>query len=137
MRPSLEPIDFNRRDFLRGGSLASLAALIDNRRARAEEEQKEVQKAVTAIPTAVIGLGNRGRETITQLGALTNATISAICDNYPPSLRRAAAAAPKAKQVADYREILEDKSIKAVVIATPSHLHKDIAIAALDAGKHV
>jgi len=37
----------------------------------------------------------------------------------------------------DYKAILEDKEIKAVVIATPSHKHRDITIEALKAGKHV
>ncbi|HEU0009494.1 MAG TPA: Gfo/Idh/MocA family oxidoreductase, partial [Verrucomicrobiae bacterium] len=42
-----------------------------------------------------------------------------------------------AKQSADYKSLLEDKDIKAVLIATPSHQHRDIAIEALKAGKHV
>jgi predicted dehydrogenase len=52
-------------------------------------------------------------------------------------LRRSAANAPGAKQTADYKSILEDKEIKAVLIATPSHKHRDIAIEAIKAGKHV
>src|SRR6185437_3406209 len=37
----------------------------------------------------------------------------------------------------DYRALLEDKSIDAVLIATPQHLHAECFIAAMDAGKHV
>jgi predicted dehydrogenase len=45
---------------------------------------------------------------------------------------------PKAKRYADYREMLEkEKSIDAVVIATPDHMHATIALAAMDLGKHV
>ena len=40
-------------------------------------------------------------------------------------------------QTEDYKTILDNKDIKAVVIATPTHQHKDIALAALKAGKHV
>ena len=41
------------------------------------------------------------------------------------------------KTYIDYRELLADKSIDAVYIMTPEHLHHDMAIAALKAGKHV
>ena len=44
---------------------------------------------------------------------------------------------PKAKQYADYRELLKDPSIDAVDICTPNDLHSEIAIAASRAGKHV
>ena len=38
---------------------------------------------------------------------------------------------------ADYEEMLADKTVDAILIATPNHLHKPMAIAALRAGKHV
>src|SRR6266545_1302754 len=45
---------------------------------------------------------------------------------------------PRAKRYSDYREMLEkEKSIDAVVIATPDHMHATIALAAMDLGKHV
>jgi predicted dehydrogenase len=44
---------------------------------------------------------------------------------------------PAAAQTPDYKTILENKDIKAIIIATPTHQHKDIALAALKAGKHV
>src|SRR5678809_1612923 len=37
----------------------------------------------------------------------------------------------------DYRKVLDSKDVQAVFIATPSHHHKEIALAALQAGKHV
>src|SRR5262249_56892819 len=45
--------------------------------------------------------------------------------------------APDAKTYLDYRHMLDDKSIDAVLIATPQHLHAECFTAALDAGKHV
>jgi predicted dehydrogenase len=45
--------------------------------------------------------------------------------------------APKAKTYTDYKKLLEDKNVDAVLIATPLHLHYDIAMDAFDAGKHV
>lgn len=45
---------------------------------------------------------------------------------------------PNAKRYSDYREMLDkQKDIDAVVIATPDHMHATIALAAMDAGKHV
>ena len=37
----------------------------------------------------------------------------------------------------DYRKVLESKAVQAVLVATPSHQHKEIVLAALQAGKHV
>src|SRR5690606_29906072 len=86
---------------------------------------------------AVIGLGPWGREILDQLGRLEQADIAAICDNYPAMLRRSASKAPDAVQTENYEEILANKDIKAVIVATGSHQHKDIVLAALRAGKHV
>ena len=61
----------------------------------------------------------------------------AVCDNYKASLTRGGRSAPSAAKTLDYRTILSDKDIAAVVIATPTHQHKAIAIEALEAGKHV
>lgn len=113
------------------------------------EPKAEAQSKPEAEPTApgpkikcaLIGLGAWGREILDQLGRLPldepHAEIAAICDHYPALLRRSAAKAPDAAQVEDYRTILGRKDIQAVIIATGSHQHKDIAVAALAAGKHV
>jgi predicted dehydrogenase len=66
-----------------------------------------------------------------------DAEIAAICDTYKPFLRRGASAAPAATQTEDYKTILDNKDIKAVIIATPTPSHKEVALAALKAGKHV
>jgi predicted dehydrogenase len=42
-----------------------------------------------------------------------------------------------ARAVADYRPLVEDSHIDAVIVSTPVHLHEDMAVAALQAGKHV
>jgi predicted dehydrogenase len=52
-------------------------------------------------------------------------------------MRRGGNIAPQAAKEGDYRKVLADKEIKAVLIATPSHQHKEVALAALAAGKHV
>ena len=65
----------------------------------------------------------------------------AVCDVYQPHLERAQAQAKKAghepKAVKDFREILADKSIDAVCIATPDHWHAYMTVEACKAGKDV
>jgi predicted dehydrogenase len=106
--------------------------LLAPRGASAAEENAPTAK----VKVAVIGLGAWGREILNTLGRLPMADVAAICDTYPASLRRAATAAPGAIQSADYRTILANKDIKSVIVATPTHLHKDIVLDSLKAGKH-
>lgn len=132
--------EYNRRDFLKGGSFATLMTMLGGVQlfAQATPETKgETKPEGPTVKVAVIGLGAWGREILDQLGRLKQADIAAICDNYPAMVRRSASKAPKAAQVEDYKAVLANKDIQAVIIATPSHQHKDIALAALAAGKHV
>jgi len=61
----------------------------------------------------------------------------AFCDAYKPSAEAAAKDFPGAKVYDDYRELLADPSIDVVGISTPNVYHSEIAIAALQRGKHV
>lgn len=136
---SSEGNQVNRRSFLKGGSFATLMTLLGGVELKAQTASKPADEIDPAekLPCAVIGLGAWGREIIGNLNRLPKARIAAVCDNYPAYLRRGLNAAPGAEGVADYRRILDNKEIKAVVIATPSHKHREIAVAALKAGKHV
>ena len=136
--------DFNRRDFLRQTSLASLMAFMGGIELRAENAAAPAAApAYTAIPVGptvnygVIGLGVWGREIVNTLSQLPNAPVLAICDTYASMVRRTAEAAPKAETFDDYTKLLAKKEIQAVIVATPTHLHKEIVLAALQAGKHV
>ena len=62
----------------------------------------------------------------------------ACCDTLPSHLENGLKEAVKgAKGYSDYRKLLEDKNIDAVLIATPQHLHYQMAIDALAAGKDI
>ena len=64
--------------------------------------------------------------------------IVACCDVIAEHLQNGMNQAGKgAKSYTDYRKLLEDKEIDAVIIATPLYLHYSMALDALDAGKHV
>ena len=139
-----EKNDYNRRDFLRGASMATMMAMMGGIEMSGKAEPAtNAAPALTVIPVGpavnygVIGLGVWGRDIVTALGQLPNAPVVAVCDNYASSLRRGGEAAPKAERFDDYKKLLEKKEVQAVIVATPTHLHREIVIAALQAGKHV
>ena len=130
--------DFNRRDFLKGGSLATLMTLLGGVELRAQSGPEEPKKPTgPKVKVGLIGLGLWGRDVLSTLNRLPQAEVAAICDTYPAFLKRSAKNAPGAATADDYRKILDNKDIPAVIIATPTHKHKDIVINALQAGKHV
>jgi predicted dehydrogenase len=61
----------------------------------------------------------------------------ALCDPDPGALERASQATGITRTYTDYRAVLDQDDIDAVVITTPNHLHAPIATAAVAAGKHV
>ena len=133
-------LDFNRRDFLKTGSAATLMTMLGGVELFGETSATPAseEKVEAKIKVGVIWLGTWGREILNTLAVVKQADVAAICDTYAASVRRSASLAPQqAAQTNDYKTILDNKDIKAVVIATPSHQHKEIALAALKAGKHV
>ena len=108
------------------------------------EDEKTKIPPVPAVNFGVIGAGTWGRKIITTLGTkmsatdqFKNAKVTAVCDNYPAALTRAAKLVNGARAVDDYKQLLAMPDVEAVVVATPTHLHRDIVIDALQAGKHV
>ena len=97
------------------------------------------QGANDRIRIGVIGTGGRARGLMGNLKKLPGNEMVAICDVYEPRLLQAAeiVASPAVTRVSDYRRILDDRAIDAVVIGTPDHWHKQIALDAVAAGKDV
>lgn len=92
------------------------------------------------VRLGIIGPGDRGTQIVREAIACPNTEFVAFSDIYSKRLEKAKAitgVSPNAKTYMDYRYMLEDKSIDAVLIATPQHLHCEHFTAALDAGKHV
>ena len=92
---------------------------------------------------AVIGLNGRGYAHLDSLKANKSvARISHVCDVDTNILKKFADATTKEMgeapdAVVDFRQILEQKNVDAITIATPDHWHALMAIAGLQAGKHV
>ncbi len=89
------------------------------------------------IRLGIIGPGDRGMEIAREAIACPNTEFVAFADIWTKRLEDAQKLVPGAKTYLDYRYLLDDKSIDAVLIATPQHLHCEHFTAALDAGKHV
>ncbi len=124
--------EFNRRSFLKTAALAAGPAVIA---ARGANEKVNI---------GWIGVGTRGYAGLDWLhtAAPNDVEIVAICDTYDGYIARAKdrmrtvwAATPATYR--DYHDLLADKNVDAVFIMTPEHLHHDMTIAALKAGKHV
>ncbi len=89
------------------------------------------------IRVGVIGTGGRG-QLLTGVFKEAGAEVMAVCDVYQPHLEGGLKmASAGAKSYTDYRRLLEDKSLDAVVVATPDHWHSRVTIDAVDAGKDV
>jgi len=91
------------------------------------------------IPTALIGTGNRGSNLLQGVLQQSNAKVAALCDIKPDRLDTAASRSARDNPAtyADWRRIIDRKDIGVVFVATPPHLHSEMAIAALKSGKHV
>jgi predicted dehydrogenase len=92
---------------------------------------------------AIVGLHSRAYAHLSALKAnRPGARIAYVCDVDTNTMKQFAAEAEKEmgespKMTQDFRNILREKDIDAITIATPDHWHAPMAIAALQAGKHV
>ena len=142
-RNSGDSSSINRKDFLKSLSFATIAYLMggDRLKGKAMEEaaaSKQIQVSEEDIvPVGIIGYGEWGREIASTLERNEKVRIAGISDNFPIMLTRAGRSHQGVKTFENYQDMLADPEIPAIIVATPSHLHKDIVIDALEAGKHV
>jgi predicted dehydrogenase len=131
----MKPID--RREFLQqGGTLAAGAAALSL------ATSTRVLGANEKIVLGVIGPGGMGGNLLRSFAAQADVTVAYVCDPDEQRMNSAAQAAEaiskhRPKAVKDLRRVLEDKSVDAVVVATPDHWHAPATILACEAGKHV
>src|SRR5512133_612773 len=86
--------EFNRRDFLRGGSVAAIMSMLGGVELFAQTNETASAAAVAAtgpkVKVAVIGLGPWGRDVLNTLARIPRAQVVAVCDNYPAMATRGA-----------------------------------------------
>jgi predicted dehydrogenase len=83
----------------------------------------------------VIGVNGQGGYSIGQLKDITN--IVALCDVDDQRLAPVAQKFPAAKTYRDFRRLVDQKDIDAIVVATPDHTHAVASVAALKSGRHL
>lgn len=120
---------WNRREFLRISACGAAGLAVPG--ILSAEASKET------VRLGFIGVGGRGFYLTSFVPKIQNAVVAAVCD---PDAERLAAAKkqwPDAVACADMREIFDDASIDAVVIATCNHWHCLAAVRGMEAGKDV
>lgn len=128
----------SRRNFLKTGSLAPLVGMIGGREIVAQPEGRRLRdRSEPMVQAALIGYGEWGREIASTLERIDEINLAAVVDTYDVMLTRAKRAMPDVATHSDYRAVLDDSQITSVLVATPTHLHRQIVVDALEAGKHV
>jgi predicted dehydrogenase len=118
----------DRRTFsktLAGGAYTALSA-------------SRVLGANDRIGVGIIGCGGQGSGNWRNFLAQPEVTPVAVCDVFQPNRERAAAASKeKVAQYKDFRQLLDNKDVDAVIVSTPDHWHALLTIMACKAGKDV
>jgi predicted dehydrogenase len=118
----------SRRSFVKAVALSAIPSL-------AQSDQ---------VTVGAIGVGSRGYYLMERLyvGSGDNVKVLAVCDTYEGNKNKAKDRVQTMGKNTptthvDYHELLADKDINTVIIATPEHLHHSMTLAALKAGKNV
>src|SRR3982750_2522979 len=118
--------ELTRRDLAKGAALATALSY------------SRIQGANDRVGMGYIGLGNRGdqvHDAFLEHGDQQTVAVCDLRDDYLDFAVKKSRATPK--KYKDYKRLLEDKSVDAVVIATPDHWHALMFIDACNAGKDV
>jgi predicted dehydrogenase len=118
-----------RREFIRQGALASAGLYLTG----CQTAPRKLS-ANDKLNLGVVGVANRGGE---DLNEVASENIVALCDVDDKYLAAAKNRFQAAKTYNDFRRLLEQRDLDAVVIATPDHTHAVAAVAALKSGRHV
>ena len=100
-------------------------------------EYEDYGEGVRRMRIGVIGLGYWGPNLVRNVQASPHAELAAICDRDNSVLDNVAQKYPEADRIQEAETLWARSDIDAVIIATPSGMHFEHAMAALDSGKHV
>ncbi|WMJ73379.1 Gfo/Idh/MocA family oxidoreductase [Cytophagaceae bacterium ABcell3] len=100
-------------------------------------KQSEKSERTFKPSLGFLGVGWIGRNRMEAVQKTEKATISMVADVSEETTKEALKAAPQAKQASSFDAILKNEEVDGVVIATPSALHANQSIQALNAGKSV
>jgi len=130
-----------RRDFIKDTALTG-AGLSLGVAGLTAKSYGRIMGSNDRVNFAVIGIRSRGATHIDSISVSKNGVVSHICDVDTRYLEQQTARMKEnkitpAKTEKDFRKILEAKDVDAITIATPEHWHAPMALAGVQAGKHV
>ncbi len=125
--------DPDRRQFLQGAAGGALGtALVPDLERLAKRWRPRA-----SIRIGIVGSGRQGRAILGELASIEGAQITAVCDVVEGRLKSGLRRVKGAVGFGTHAELLEQGEVDAVVIATPTHAHREVALDAIAAGKHV
>jgi len=123
-----------RRSFIKKSAVAFSAPLITP---KSDIFSIFKSSPLNQLNIGIIGTGDRGQGLIKLISKIDGMRLIAICDNLQFRLDQAAKIAPKAIKYSNYKELLSNKNLDAVIISTPLNTHASIASDAVDASLHI
>jgi len=124
--------DLTRRDVVKIAGAAGVAAAVGSPLIRT------AKAATNSVQFGIIGTGSRGTYLLKHLAKIENGRCVAICDLDNEQLDKAQKTiGGSPRRFNDYRELLAQKDVEAVLVTTPLFMHYPITRDALMAGKHV
>jgi predicted dehydrogenase len=128
-----------RRNFIKNASMAGIAFSVPFR-GHSSGANDRINIGVIGLGSTV-KIGGKGKMDLRGFAKIPGVNIAAICDCDEAILRKEEQDLKKenihVKTYKDFRDLLDNKDIDAVAIATPNHSHALITILACQAGKHV
>ncbi len=133
----------DRRLFLQAGAaLATSAALLGRGNRAIADSESNTSSSESSVVLGIMGVNNRGAALATGFAGLPNVRIAYVCDvdsriagRVTQQLLKETSSKPVIES--DFRRVLDDKQVDALVIAAPNHWHAPATIMACAAGKHV
>jgi predicted dehydrogenase len=126
---------YGRRQFIRRSLFSAGAALV------APRAKSRVIGANNDIRIAIVGLRKKGREHIKSFDNMRGVRIVALCDCdtqfFDAAFKLLKNGKESVRKYVDYRRLVEDKDVDAVVVSVPDHWHALMTIWACQAGKDV
>lgn len=141
---------------------ADKAQILEELKIQAERPEVAADLSGDPVRVGIVGNGGRGQHLVRVLGFATpawleamqlagntaaleaylgqeplNVKLTAVCDVFDVNAELAQSASPDCQRYRHYEDLVNSPDVDAVVIATPDHWHAPVAIAALQAGKHV
>src|SRR6266851_1509400 len=129
--------EMNRREFL-GGAVGVVGAsmALSPELSAAPSTHPQPTAPSDRLKLGIIGPGSRGQQLMRTMLRVPGVKFGAVCDVYEPRFDAARKiTGENTPTFKDYRQLLEDKSLDAVIVATPLSFHATHVVAALESGK--